>query len=30
MPDVTLSTGIRLHYEIVGDGEPLLLVPGTG
>ncbi len=30
MPDVQLPTGIRLHYEIVGDGEPLLLLPGTG
>lgn len=30
MPDAQLSTGVRLHYEIEGDGEPLLLIPGTG
>lgn len=30
MPDVTLSTGIRMHYEIAGIGEPLMLIPGTG
>jgi pimeloyl-ACP methyl ester carboxylesterase len=30
MPDAQLSTGVRIHYEIEGDGEPLLLIPGTG
>jgi pimeloyl-ACP methyl ester carboxylesterase len=30
MPDARVSTGVRLHYEIVGAGEPLLLIPGTG
>jgi pimeloyl-ACP methyl ester carboxylesterase len=30
MPDALLKTGVRLHYEIVGDGEPLVLIPGTG
>ena len=30
MPDAMLPTGVRLHYEIVGEGEPLLLIPGTG
>ena len=30
MPDVQLPTGVRLHYEIAGEGEPLLLIPGTG
>jgi pimeloyl-ACP methyl ester carboxylesterase len=30
MPDAALSTGVRLHYEIDGTGEPLVLIPGTG
>jgi pimeloyl-ACP methyl ester carboxylesterase len=30
MPDVNLPTGVRLHYEVVGEGEPLVLIPGTG
>jgi len=30
MPDATLSTGVRLHYEITGEGDPLVLIPGTG
>jgi pimeloyl-ACP methyl ester carboxylesterase len=30
MPDATLSSGLRLHYEITGEGEPLVLIPGTG
>ncbi len=30
MPDIQLPTNIRLHYEVVGSGEPLLLIPGTG
>lgn len=30
MPDAALPTGVRLHYEIVGEGEPLVLIPGTG
>jgi pimeloyl-ACP methyl ester carboxylesterase len=30
MPDARVSTGVRLHYEIAGEGEPLLLIPGTG
>ena len=30
MPDLDLSTGVRLHYEIEGEGEPLLLIAGTG
>ena len=30
MPDAQLPTGVRLHFEIVGQGEPLLLLPGTG
>jgi pimeloyl-ACP methyl ester carboxylesterase len=30
VPDLPLSTGIRLHYEVAGEGEPLLLIPGTG
>lgn len=30
MPDATLPTGVRLHYEIDGAGEPLVFIPGTG
>jgi pimeloyl-ACP methyl ester carboxylesterase len=30
MPSVTVPSGIRLNYELVGRGDPLLLIPGTG
>lgn len=30
MPDIALPTGVRLHYEVEGDGAPLVLIPGTG
>jgi pimeloyl-ACP methyl ester carboxylesterase len=30
MPTVLVPTGIRIGYEIVGRGDPLLLIPGTG
>jgi pimeloyl-ACP methyl ester carboxylesterase len=30
MPQQRLSTGIDLHYESHGAGEPLVLIPGTG
>jgi pimeloyl-ACP methyl ester carboxylesterase len=30
MPLQTVRTGVRLNYEVSGDGEPLLLVMGTG
>ena len=30
MPDVTVSSGIRLHYEERGSGEPLMLIMGLG
>jgi pimeloyl-ACP methyl ester carboxylesterase len=30
MPDALLPTGVRLHYEVEGSGEPLVLIPGTG
>jgi pimeloyl-ACP methyl ester carboxylesterase len=30
MPSVSLSTGVRLFYQERGDGEPLLLIMGTG
>lgn len=30
MPDVHLSTGVRLHYEREGSGDPMVLIPGTG
>ncbi len=30
MPMQTVRTGVRLNYEVSGDGEPLLLVIGTG
>ena len=29
MPTTTCSTGATLHYEISGEGEPLLLIMGT-
>lgn len=30
MPAVKLSTGITMHYEEYGQGEPLVLIYGTG
>ncbi len=30
MPKVRVRTGIELHYESMGEGEPLLLVMGIG
>jgi pimeloyl-ACP methyl ester carboxylesterase len=30
MPKQRLSTGIDLYYESYGEGEPLVLIPGTG
>src|SRR4051812_5950209 len=30
MPTVTVPSGIRIGYEVVGAGDPLLLIPGTG
>jgi pimeloyl-ACP methyl ester carboxylesterase len=30
MPELYLASGVRLAYDIVGEGEPLLLIPGTG
>lgn len=30
MPTARLSTGIEMYYEIHGEGEPLLLIMGTG
>ncbi len=30
MPQASLSTGISMHYEIEGSGEPLVLIIGTG
>ncbi len=30
MPSVTVQTGMTIHYEVRGDGEPLLLVMGLG
>lgn len=30
MPYATVSTGIRLYYERIGSGPPLLLIMGTG
>lgn len=29
MPQIPVRTGVTLHYEISGDGEPLLLIMGT-
>ena len=28
MPQVAVSTGVTLNYEITGEGEPLLLIMG--
>ncbi len=30
MPLINLPTGIEMYYEMDGDGEPLLLIMGTG
>jgi pimeloyl-ACP methyl ester carboxylesterase len=30
MPTVTVPSGIRIGYELVGQGDPLVLIPGTG
>ncbi len=30
MPYTTVSTGVRLYYERIGSGPPLLLIMGTG
>jgi pimeloyl-ACP methyl ester carboxylesterase len=30
MPTVQVPGGIHLAYEVVGEGEPILLIPGTG
>lgn len=30
MPELTVSKGVRLAFDVVGDGDPLLLLPGTG
>jgi len=30
MPARRLSTGVTIAYESTGDGEPVLLIPGTG
>lgn len=30
MPFVTVSTGLRLHFEVTGAGPPLLLMDGVG
>ena len=30
MPELTVSSGVRLVFDDVGEGEPLLLIPGTG
>jgi pimeloyl-ACP methyl ester carboxylesterase len=30
MPLANLDTGIRMHYDMLGDGEDMLLIPGTG
>src|SRR3954453_13550944 len=29
MPQTAVRTGVRLNYEISGEGEPLLLIMGT-
>ena len=29
MPIVNLDTGVDLYYEVHGEGEPLILIPGT-
>src|SRR5260370_38472080 len=30
MPRVELPTGVGIYYESIGDGEPVLLIMGTG
>ena len=30
MPEVIASDGVRVVFDVVGEGEPLLLLPGTG
>jgi pimeloyl-ACP methyl ester carboxylesterase len=30
MPELTVAGGVRLVFDVVGTGEPLLLLPGTG
>ena len=30
MPVAHLDTGVDLYYESHGEGEPLILIPGTG
>ena len=30
MPAIALPTGVTLHYEVAGAGQPLLLIMGTG
>jgi pimeloyl-ACP methyl ester carboxylesterase len=30
MPQVRLDTGVDVHYDVAGSGEPLILIPGTG
>jgi len=30
MPELTVPSGVRLVFDDVGEGEPLLLLPGTG
>src|SRR4051812_12336783 len=30
MPELTVPGGVRLVFDVVGDGDPLLLLPRTG
>jgi pimeloyl-ACP methyl ester carboxylesterase len=30
MPYITVKTGIKIYYERIGKGPPLLLIMGTG
>jgi pimeloyl-ACP methyl ester carboxylesterase len=30
MSEITVPGGVRLAFDVVGEGEPLLLLPGTG
>jgi pimeloyl-ACP methyl ester carboxylesterase len=30
MPDLRVSTGVRLHFEREGAGDPMVMIPGTG
>jgi pimeloyl-ACP methyl ester carboxylesterase len=30
MPSVAVSDGVHIAYQVVGAGEPVLLIPGTG